>query len=322
MHLKAQSADSTSLRPTFGIDYTGELQTDFKQARMANLLRLSADIPLTRTLSFQAGSISTLAFHKDPLAYDLQDFSNINSYDTDIPFALSLAGFSWTLGGRHHLFAGIRTTDEDYFTSDGLALFINSSCGIFPTISMNSFVGTYPEAAVGFHYAYDHKDLRLQASLYNGVGNHHFTGHLNVFRFCPKSDGLFALGQAEYRHRGSHYFLGASVHTDPLACTTAWAYAEQALSHNFTLLGAYSHAFGPSILCKDFFGVGGKYSLRRVEFGLFSDCARVVDINEWATELICSLHLTDYLTVKPVFHVIKSGQETMCIGVLRLNISI
>ena len=321
MHLMAQSADSTSLRPSFGIEYTGEVQTDFKRARMANLLQLSADVPLSRSLSFQLHSISTLATKQEPVAFALQGYSNIDSYN-DIPFALSVAGLTWQLGERHSLFAGIRRTDEDYFCSDGLSLFTNSSCGIFPTITWNAYIGTFPDAAVGFHYAYDHKNLRLQASLYNGVGNHDFTGRYNVFRFCPNSDGLFALGQAEYRYRGSHYFLGGSTHINMDECSTAWAYAEQALSPKFTLLAAYSHTFGRYNICENFCGLGGKYSLKRADFGLFTDYTRVSDIDEWATELICSLRITDFLTVKPVFHFIVADHNTKCIGLLRVDVGI
>lgn len=129
---------------------------------------------------------------------------------------------------RHHRF------EHAYF----LALFTNSSCGIFPTISGNFDIGVFPNAALGLHYAYEREDLHLQASLYNGVGHHHFTGSDNVFRFRPKTDGIFAMGQAEYRYRGSHYFVGASVHTRPSVQPTVWAYAEQALLPHLTLLAA------------------------------------------------------------------------------------
>lgn len=37
---------------TFGLEYTGELQTDFKRAKMANLLQLNAEIPFAKKFSF------------------------------------------------------------------------------------------------------------------------------------------------------------------------------------------------------------------------------------------------------------------------------
>ena len=214
LNLMAQEGDSTSLRPSFGVDYTGEVQTDFKQVRQVNLLQLHADIPLSRKFSFQAASISTLFTKKELEIVELQGYSNIEAY-IKIPFAFTVAGITWQPNDHHSLFAGIRRTDEDYFCSDGLALFTNSSCGIFPTLSWNFPIATFPLAAMGIHYAYDHENLRLQASLYNGKGYYDFTGHSNIFRICPKSDGLFAIGQAEYRHRGSHYYIGGSLHTQP-----------------------------------------------------------------------------------------------------------
>ena len=41
-------ADSVSLRPSFGLDYTSELQTNFSRVKWVNLLELSAEVPLSR----------------------------------------------------------------------------------------------------------------------------------------------------------------------------------------------------------------------------------------------------------------------------------
>ena len=319
LNLVAQESDSTSLRPTFGVNFTAEMQTDFKNVRYANLLELHADIPLSRSLSFQASSLSAMNSRDDLDILDLQGFSNIDT--PNMPFALAVAGFSWHPNDRHSLFAGIRRTDEDYFCSEGLSLFTNSSCGIFPTSSYNSLVPCYPNAALGVHYAYDHKNLCLQASLYNGIGNNQFYGRYNVFRFCPKSDGVMAIGQAEYRYRNSHYYLGGIMHSKENISSSVWAYAEQSLSPRLTLLAAYGHAFG-SKLCDNFCALGATYKYKRAEFGLFSDYTRIVFMDEWATELICSLRLTDILTVKPVLHIITTNGETKCVGVLRMDIGI
>ena len=144
--MKAAETDSTSLHPSFGVEYTGEIQTDFKRVRQANLLHLSAEIPLSRALSFEVGSLSIHSFNKELVADDLQGYSNINA--DDLPFALTVAGFNWQINDHHSVFAGIRRTDEDYFCSDGVALFTNSSCGIFPTLSFNFPIATFPEAFI------------------------------------------------------------------------------------------------------------------------------------------------------------------------------
>ena len=317
--MKAAETDSTSLHPSFGVEYTGEIQTDFKRVRQANLLHLTAEIPLSKALSFEVGSLSIHSFNKELVADDLQGYSNINA--DDLPFALTVAGFNWQINDHHSLFAGIRRTDEDYFCSDGVALFTNSSCGIFPTLSFNFPIATFPEAAWGIHYKYDTEPLCLQASLYNGAGNHRFSGRNNVFRFCPQSDGIFAIGQAEYRYRDCHYYLGASLHTEPDVRPSVWSYAEQALAPHLTLLAAYGHAFGRDNVCNNFYGLGAKYGIKNTEFGLFTDYTNIDDIHEWATELICSHQFTDYLAVKPVLHILHTDGDTKCIGMLRFDIT-
>ncbi len=319
-----ERSESSSLRPSVGLDYTGEVQTDFKRARFVNLLQLHADIPFTRKLSLQLGSISTLATDNEYIVYSLQDYSNIDVFFQNIHFAFTVAGLNWQINDRHSLFAGIRRTDEDYFCSDGLSFFTNSSYGILPTFTWNAPICTFPNAAVGVHYTYDQEKLRLQASLYNGEGNHELGGRFNVFRFCPKreDDGIFALGQAEYRHRGNHYYLGASLHTQYYVQSTLWTYAEQALSPNFTLLAIYSHVIGAQVNCRNFCALGGKYNIKRFELGLFSNYTNVIGFDEFTTEFLCSYRFWKYITVKPVLHVITSDGETYCVGLFRMNFSI
>ncbi len=178
----AHEADSTSLRPSFGVDYTGEVQTDFERFRQANLLQLKADIPLSKALSFQVSTITAWTTRPYLDVNDLQVFSNIDVYALRVPFSLAVAGFTWQMNDRHSLFAGIRRVDEDYFCSDVMGLFTNSSCGIFPTLSYNEHANTFPFAAMGLHYVYDHKNIRLQASLYNGDCDYHLTGRYNMFK--------------------------------------------------------------------------------------------------------------------------------------------
>ena len=322
LNLMAQEADSISMPPSFGVDYTGEVQTDFERVRVANLLQLHADVPLSKKLTFQVGSLSTLSTNQDLEVYDVQGFSNIDTYDLNVPFALTVAGIAWQINDRHSLFAGIRRVDEDYFCSDGLTLYTCCSPGIFPTLSYNANIATFPVAAMGIHYAYDHQNLCLQASVYNGEGNYRFEGRNNVFRICPNDDGIFAIGQVEYRHRDNHYYLGGTVHTVSDIQPSAWVYTEQTLMSNLTLVAVYSHAFGGDNFCNDFFGLGGKYSFKRAQLGLFTDYTRVLGVDEWATELICSLHLTDFLKVKPVLHVITTDSTTKCVGLLRVDIGI
>ena len=334
----AESTDSTKLKPKFALEYTGELQTDFKTTSQANLLQLRAELPLSRSLSFHVASLSVASTQEDLLFGTMMGYSNIDAYDKS--FALMVAGFKWNINDRHTLFAGVRRMDEDYFCSDGMSLYTNPSCGIFPTISFNYFIATYPFAAMGLHYAYETDRLCMQASVYNGTASQAFTGSNNVFRICPKSDGIFALGQAEYRYRDSHYFLGGSLYNgyeydinidgeglqlepgERKTYPTMWAYAEQALSSRCMLIAAYGHSFSSDDLARNYYGLGAQYLLGKLRFGLYSDHVRVLGINEWNTELVCNVELNDYLSIKPVLHIMNCDNKTQCIGLLRLTVNL
>ena len=112
------------------------------------------------------------------------------------------------------------------------------------------------------------------------------------------------------------------MHTEPEVRPTLWTHAEQALLPNLTMLAAYGHAFGRNNACNDFCGVGAIYDLKSTGFGVFTDYARIDGIDEWATEFICNLPLTSYLSINPVLHIITTDGTTKCVGLLRVNISI
>ena len=308
-----ENGDET-LKAEFGLELTTEQQLTHKgEYNFANLLKLQASIPLCKTLTLDASSISTYMTSDWSIGEDLQIFSNLDA--ENIPFAFSVFGFDWHPSEHHSLFLGIRNMNEDYFCSDVTSLFTNSSCGLYPTISANCPIANYPYASVGVHYRYNkgwgdddnHSAIILQGSLYNGIAYRRFSGRDNIFRFCPKDDGIFGIAQVEYQHRGSSYFLGASHHSDN--GTALWSYAEQRLSDDLTLIAGYSHAFGSSRLCTDFAGIGAKYSWMKCLFGLFTDYARFtldedLSYNEFATELTCKIQLSSHFYLQPSAHII------------------
>lgn len=205
----AQETDVQKPRPTFGLEYTGEVQTDFKRLKSVNLLELGAELPLTSKLSVELGSISVLTTDEAILTNCLQNFSSIDA--PNIPFALTTAGLAWQINERHHLFAGIHRIDDNYFCSDMLGLFTHSSCGAFPTITANYDIAAYPVSALGIHYGYTKDAFSLETSLYNGVGYKDFSKRDNVFRICPESDGVFLMAQGEYDKKATRAYVGGSV---------------------------------------------------------------------------------------------------------------
>lgn len=89
----AHEKDELKPRPSFGLEYTGEVQTDFKRLKSVNLLKLDAQLPLTKGLSVELGSISVLTTDEAILTNCLQNFSSIDA--PNIPFALTTAGLAW-----------------------------------------------------------------------------------------------------------------------------------------------------------------------------------------------------------------------------------
>lgn len=325
----AQNEDKRELE--LGLDFTSELQaTDKGDYNYVNLLRLNASLPVGRSLSIDAASISTCMTAAESIGGDQQTFSNLDA--GNVPFALSVLGVNWQINDRHTLFVGVRNMNEDYFISPVTSFFTNSSCGIYPTIGANYPIANYPVASVGVHYKYENEDedegrrFVVQASLYNGTGYNHFTGRENVFRVCPKSDGVFGLAQVEYTNNGSCYFLGSSAYHNQTTSVTPWAYAEQQLCNDLSLIAGYSHAFATDAECKDFVGLGVHYQKAKHELGIFTDYANFSEANEFATELTYKYNATTHLYIQPVLNIIstsfkESETAVRAVGSLRVGLT-
>lgn len=318
---------------TLGLEYTGELQTNFgKGFNFVNLLRLNGEVRMGRKLKLQLSTLSMGKTSEEPVLYDLQVFSNIEA--GNIPLTLAVAGLEWSIDKRNTLFVGVHNMNEDCFTSEVTSFFTNSSCGIYPTLACNYPIANYPMASVGVHYKFESEHVGAQAAVYNGRGATSFTGRENLFRFCPQSDGLFGLAQGEYKWRGSSYFLGGSLHYDPKGLlteefmttstsklhATLWTYAEQRVTDRLNLIAGYSHAFNKDVPCHDFIGLGGKYSWGKAELGLFTDYANFDIIDEWATELTCKVTLNPHIYLQPTLHIIRTGTEWGTVGMMRLGV--
>lgn len=313
------------------VDWGAELTSDLQATRTGkfnyvNLLRLNAGYKVTPKLKFDVATLSTCMTAKCSVGNDMQTFSNIDA--GNISLALSMCGVTWSVNRRNTISVGVRNMNEDYFCSDVTSLFTNSSCGIYPTISANYPIANYPVASVGLHYKYEYlfgsdeidDVVVLQASLYNGAGYSRFSGRDNVFRVCPKSDGVFGLLEAQYQHSGSQYFLGNAIYCKDGTNCTSWAYAEQCVTDKLRLIAGYSHAFGSSA-CTDFAGMGGMYSWKNYDFGIFSDYARFDECDEYATELTCKAQLTQHFCLQPTFHLVFTGGDTTVAGMLRFGLS-
>ena len=323
----ANEGDSVSLRPSFSVDYSGEIQSDFRRTKFASLLELGVVLPLSKHLDIEVSSVSFVTSATEPLVDNIQGYSNIDA--ETVPFALAVAGLSWHINDAHRLFAGIRRIDEDYFCSDGLSVFTGSSCGGFPTITTNFDIAAYPMASIGLHYDYVGEVFDVKSSIYNGVGHNAWSGRDNVFRFCPKSDGLFALAQLGVHKSKVDAYLGASLHygeqcgieTSQLKVRpVVWTYAELDLGKGFSAIGAFSHAFSSNAVCRNFCGIGGSFEWRKMQLGVFSNYTRADEVDEWQTELTCNYSCTRVLSIQPALHYFNTGGQSHCVGMVRLSV--
>ena len=316
----AQKNDKRDME--LSMELTSELQgTCAGDYNYVNLLRLDVSLPVSSSISFDVASLSTFMTADESIGDGLQMFSNLDA--GNIPFALSVLGFNWQINNMHSLFLGIRNMNEDYFCSNGTSFFTNSSCGIYPTISANYPIANYPIASIGVHYCYDANPFKVQVSLYNGTGYNRFFGRDNVFRICPKSDGVFAIAEVSYTRGGSCYFLGNALYCKAGGIgTTPWFYTEQCITSNLTLLAGCSHTFTADAECKDFIGLGAICKIGRCQLGAFTDYADFMERNEFATELTCKIPILQYFDIQPTVHLITYDGRLQCAAALRMALYI
>lgn len=324
----SQDIDSIGLVPKLGLEYSGEFQMNNDgNCNVVNVLRLSCNLPFSRKVAFDVSTVSVMQTNEDRIGNDFQVFSNLDAYN--LPLTLAVAGITLKMNTEHTLFAGVRNLGEDYFTSDVTSLFTNSSCGVFPTISLNYPLANYPCASLALHYAYLTDFFTLQASIYNGVASDSFSGRSSLFRFCPESDGVFGIVQGEYKCHCGNYFLGAAAYygqcndmsqrgISPLF----WIYSEQKIAENCSLIVDYSHDFGSNSPCRDFAGVGGKINIKGCELGVFSDYVSFYGVAEWATELTCKAQISKCFSLQPAIHIVKTGEMTFGAGLLRIGVEL
>ncbi len=322
----SQGADTTL---SLGLGYISELQANqHGDVNFLNQLRLNAKLPIGKRFALEGQTISFVKTRDNSIADDEQGFSNIEA--DNIAFTLAVLDFEWRINEFNTLEFGVRNMNDDYFASEVTSLFTNSSCGIYPTIANNYPIANYPVTSIGIHYALRKENYELQASLYNGVASDKFSGEENMFRICPKSDGIYALTQGEYRNNGSRYFGGVAVHHGAIdgdcninnkeTKTTLWTYAEQRLTDHVNLILGYSHAFHSHNYCTDFLGLGGNYQTDKWQLGLFADLAKFRDLTERAIELTAQYSINDFLYIQPAVHLIHQEGYNCAVGLMRFGV--
>lgn len=317
-----------------------------KNVNWVNLLRLNLSITLGK------GSVEAATIHVAQTDHsvigDWQGFCNIDAENTLAAIAVLGYMHQWD---NAHLFAGVRNVNEDFFTSDVTALFINSSCGIFPTIAASYPIANYPLSGLTLYFDVTKGEWTFRNSLYNGVGYKGWKRHDNLFLVRPKRDGMFNISQLEYAHRGARYFAGVAIHSrqfpvdsdsensspdascdvsknhddDAPARHTScawWLYGEQPLwtTDGKAVLGMvqYSENTNRNSTCYRYAEVGCAYRDDRNECGLSGQYARYYNGTEYSAEVTWKHKLTESIALQPSFQYISNSDGNYTVASLRL----
>lgn len=337
----------------FELEYTTEFQTNFgRNYNWVNLLELSLEIP-SETISrrwsngtFQIQGMSAFHLFEDRVINDVMNYSNILA--ERIPFSFSVFGYQhqW---GRFSLFAGVRKASEDYFSKPYMSLFTSSSQGMIPTLSFNFPLPDYPFSAMCLHAEFQiTENWFFKTSLYNGVAHSPERNPFRSFIVDPRNDGLFSISQITYSQnrigRGL-YSLGFAAHTSGGIGPSFYANIEQTLFENerreigLVLQGGFAPFSETTILqtfeglilyeyqCRSFFAIGGYFRGflsrdKRDVFGVYFNAANFVETRERSLEITWNYQLREWLAIQPTFHIVRTGNETRNVGMLRFVLSI
>ncbi len=322
----------------FGVNYITEVQTNFKgDVNWQNFLRLDASVGIGKHGSIDFASIHTYKTLDRPVAEDWQVFSNIDN--DNLAFGLAVLGYSHSFGDRLSLFAGVRNVNEDYFTSDGMALFGNSSHGIFPTVGENYPLANYPLSSLGIHANWHiNEQWTVQGSVYNGVARPLF-GPDHGLLDIRKDDGIFFMGDVNYRTEGTlpgSYFAGISasdkIHaeevTEDKANVAYWIYGEQSIyksdNTHVDLMAQFSQNLSVDYGCKDYVEGGVLlYNVLTTKFdnvlGMCVHHAHYDFGSETVYEATYKMQLNKHIALQPSYQHIRNSEAHYNVALLRMN---
>lgn len=312
--------------------------TDGK-AGWCNLLEASMQTKLWKGASIDLAALATYNLNT-PVADDIQMFSNLDA-GPDKAFRLNQAGLTQEIGGHFLVYAGLRNVDIDHFTTPFTGLFTNASHGIFPVLSANFPIATYPMSAMCLHTEIRPvKGLIIRESIYNGVASDRLD---EQFRFCPQSDGVFNIGSVSYHigeseenHTG-HYTLGYALGTSPsetIENGLTYNYALWALVEQFIvklgrteLSGLLQGGASPASrsTCRGYWGAGlllDNATKNGAQLGIVVNRALYTGARETDVEFTGSFPVCKYFTLQPAIHCINTNGHYTAAAQLRAIVEI
>lgn len=324
---------------TIDMTYTTEFQYNLRnRTNWCNLLQLEATCPIGANGRAAITLNSMYKLHAQRIADDWQGFSNIE--ENNLPCEIALLGYTHQFH-KSEVFVGIRNLGEDYFKSPNMTMFTNSSCGIFPTLSYNYPLASYPLSGLCVDYAGTFGDWTVRGSVYNGKAYSGWRSDDNPFLVRFKQDGVFGLTETTYTTASGRYYGGFALHqrfgllqendgfnSSSRTNVVWWGYVDQCLwkvpTQEVNLLVQYSQSAPKGNDCQLYAGMGATWSdfkeqKKRHEIGLFVLWADFKFGNEVAGELTYCYNFKYGLLVQPALHVIKNTDGVYTILMLRLS---
>lgn len=300
----------------------------------ANLLEIGADMELWDDGGLEVAAISSYCA-ATPVADDVQGYSNLDAGE-DKAFRLVKAGVGHTFDDRLYLFAGLRSMDEDYFSTPVTSFFTGSSYGNFPVLSMEYSQPTFPMSALALHLEYSPDDKwKFKESLYNGIASDALG---RQFRFCPASDGVLNIGSVSYLPDGgdeeaSVYELGYMLDSggDRAGVRSSyWANVEQLVATvgdmRLSVLAQGGWHPGGSVECRGYVAgavLATGVSEMDLSMGLSANrvfCPLGDDETDVELSVICPVW--KYLSLQPAIHCIVANGNCDVVGLLRVTFEI
>ncbi len=346
----AQDTDSICTRRVhWHVDAVSEGQWNMTDGRAnwVNLLSAGMDVQTWRGGCAEIGALAT-GHIGHAVVDDMQDLSNINAKNR--AFRLTHLGLrhEWDKKIKGFVYFGLRQADEDYFNTDCAALFTGSSYGCVPQAGDNIALGVYPDAALGIHAEIAPSDRWLfKQSLYNGTASDHLD---RQFRFCPKSDGIAAIGSVTFspdwkpKGKGTDgedcdglspaYVIGcatgrqADEETGRFATGGGvWASIDQPLFNmrrtTLALFATGGTRFGRLDAARGHWAAGlllDGLTRRGGTLGVGVSRAYYAYGRETDVEITSTLPLCRWAELQPALHIVRTCGETATVGLLRLCI--
>ncbi|MDP4208123.1 MAG: carbohydrate porin [Bacteroidota bacterium] len=218
---------------TFNAGFVGDYINNFSGGiRQGNtslgLINLSAELNtdkagLWKNGKFVVHSHNVVGNHpSENLIGDVQVASNIDGYTNRFLYEFY---YKHTLG-KLSVLGGFHNLNEAFYASSFAGLFVNSSFGISPSLSLNNAISIFPTSTLGGIVRYDDENFSLLTGFYNY--NHLFASE-ESFRLKNHlfNKGFYSLAEAQFRvptgNVTGEYKLGASyrrcndTHPEPTA---------------------------------------------------------------------------------------------------------